>query len=496
MSEICSSHHVWLLFIVLKLVKHIHNVNFAEHVEVGVGYSHLVSILQFSKRLVQLHPNFHVTCFIPSLGSLPTDSKTILQTLPSNISCTFLPPVNSNDLPQGIALVLQLQLTLTHSLPSIHQALKSLTLKTPFVALVVDISAMDALDFAKEFNLLSYVYYPASATSLSSYFYLLKLDKETSCEYRDLPGPIQIPGSVPIHGRDLFELAQDRSSQSYKYLLQGVEKLRLFDGILINSFIEIENGPIEALTDEGSENLLVYAVGPIIQTLTTSGDDANKFECLAWLDKQRPCSVLYVSFGSGGTLSQEQINELALGLELSNHKFLWVVRSPSNTANAAYLSASDVDPLQFLPSGFLERTKEQGMVIPSWAPQIQILRHSSVGGFLTHCGWNSMLESVLHGVPLITWPLFAEQRTNAVLLSEGLKVGLRPKINQNGIVEKVQIAELIKCLMEGEEGGKLRKNMKELKESANSAHKDDGSATKTLSQLVLKWRNFGIEKQV
>ncbi|XP_039684735.1 hydroquinone glucosyltransferase isoform X3 [Medicago truncatula] len=342
MSEICSSHHVWLLFIVLKLVKHIHNVNFAEHVEVvvpGVGYSHLVSILQFSKRLVQLHPNFHVTCFIPSLGSLPTDSKTILQTLPSNISCTFLPPVNSNDLPQGIALVLQLQLTLTHSLPSIHQALKSLTLKTPFVALVVDISAMDALDFAKEFNLLSYVYYPASATSLSSYFYLLKLDKETSCEYRDLPGPIQIPG-------------------------------------------------------------------------------------------------------------------------------------------------------------FLERTKEQGMVIPSWAPQIQILRHSSVGGFLTHCGWNSMLESVLHGVPLITWPLFAEQRTNAVLLSEGLKVGLRPKINQNGIVEKVQIAELIKCLMEGEEGGKLRKNMKELKESANSAHKDDGSATKTLSQLVLKWRNFGIEKQV
>jgi hydroquinone glucosyltransferase len=456
----------------------------------GVGYSHLFPILQFSKLLVQLHPYFHATCFIPSLGSLLTDSKKILETLPSNISCTFLPPVNSKDLPQGIALALQIQLTVTHSLPSIHEALKSLTLRTPFVALVVDSLAIDALDLAKEFNMLSYVYFPASVTTLSSYFYLLKLNKETSCEYRDLPEPIQIPGCVPIHGRDLVDLAQDRSSQSYKFLVQRVEKFRLFDGILINSFLEIEKGPIEALTEEGNGNPDVYAVGPIIQTPTKSGDDANGLKCLTWLDKQQPCSVLYVSFGSGGTLSQEQINELALGLELSNHKFLWVVRSPSSTANAAYLSASDVDPLQFLPSGFLERTKEQGMVIPSWAPQIQILRHSSVGGFLTHCGWNSTLESVLHGVPLITWPLFAEQRTNAVLLSEGLKVGLRPKVNQNGIVEKVQIAELIKCLMEGEEGGKLRKNMKELKEAANSAHKDDGSSTMTLSQLALKWRNI------
>jgi hydroquinone glucosyltransferase len=95
-----------------------------------------------------------------------------------------------------------------------------------------------------------------------------------------------------------------------------------------------------------------------------------------------------------------------------------------------------------------------------------------------------------HGVPLITWPLFAEQRTNAVLLCEGLKVGLRPRFHENGIVERVEIAELIKCLMEGEEGGKLRNNMKELKEAANSAHKEDGSSTKTLSQLALKWRNL------
>lgn len=239
------------------------------------------------------------------------------------------------------------------------------------MALVVDAFAIEALDLAKEFNMLSYIYYLGAATTLSLSFYLPKLDRETSCEYRELPEPIKIPGCIPLHGRDLYTPAQDRSSQAYKFLLQRVKRYCCVDGILINSFLEIEKGPIKALTEEGSGNPAVYPIGPIIQTGTKSGsDDGNGKECLTWLDKQQPCSVLYVSFGSGGTLSQEQIVELALGLELSNHRFLWVVRAPSNSANAAYLSTQDddVDPLKFLPSEFLERTKEKGLVIPSWAP--------------------------------------------------------------------------------------------------------------------------------
>ncbi|ESW06366.1 hypothetical protein PHAVU_010G042200 [Phaseolus vulgaris] len=453
----------------------------------GPGFSHLVPILQFSKRLVELHPNFHVTCLIPTLGSPPSASKSILETLPPNIKSIFLQPVKSEDLPQRVALETQIQFTVTLSLPSIHQTLKTLTSKTPFVALVADSFAFEALDFAKEFNLLSYIYFPSSATTLSWYFYVLKLDKETSCEYRDLPEPVKIPGCVPIHGRDLNNQAQDRSSQVYKLFLQRVQRFFFVDGIFVNSFFEMEASPIRALKEEGRGYPLVYPVGPIVQT----GDDAKGLECLTWLDKQEVGSVLYVSFGSGGTLSQEQVNELAYGLELSNHKFLWVVREPSSLAFDAYLSAKkDVDPLHFLPGGFLERTKEQGLVIPSWAPQIQVLGHSSVGGFLTHCGWNSILESVVHGVPLITWPLFAEQRMNAVVLSEGLKVGVRPRVGENGLVERVEIVEVIKCLMEGEEGGKMHKRMEELKEAANNALKEDGSSTKTLSELVLKWENL------
>ncbi|CAJ2664928.1 unnamed protein product [Trifolium pratense] len=457
----------------------------------SVGYSHLVPILQFSKQLVQLHPDIHVTCFIPTLGSPSNASKSVLETLPSNINYTFLPPVNPNDLPQGTPAE-SIHLTMIHSLPYLHQALNSLTLRTPLVALVVDPFAIKALDFAKEFNMLSYIYSPLSATTISFCFYMPKLDEETSCEYKDLPKPIKLPGCVPIHGRDLFTNVQDRSSQEYKQFLQLLKSLSIADGILVNSFLEMESGPIKALNEEGSVKGIpsVYPVGPIIQTVTSSVD-ANGLECLSWLDKQQSCSVLYVSFGSGGTLSQEQIVELAFGLELSNHKFLWVVRAPNSSANATYLSTqNDVDPLQFLPSGFLERTRGKGLVIPSWAPQIHILSHNSVGGFLTHCGWNSTLESVVHGVPLITWPLFAEQNMNAVLLSEGIKVGLRPRVNENDIVERVEVAKVIKCLMEGKEGEKLRNNMKELKEVASNAVKEDGSSTKTISQLALKWRNL------
>ncbi|RYR54715.1 hypothetical protein Ahy_A06g030012 isoform B [Arachis hypogaea] len=239
-----------------------------------------------------------------------------------------------------------------------------------------------------------------------------------------------------------------------------------------------------------------YDVGPITQKRSSSNDGDEELECLRWLDKQPHSSVLYVSFGSGGTLSQSAINELALGLELSGQRFLWVLRAPSDSSSAAYLdNQKNEDPLKFLPSGFLERTKEKGLVLPSWAPQVQILSHDSVGGFLSHCGWNSVLESVQVGVPIITWPLFAEQRMNAVLLVDGLKVAVRPNVGEDGVVEKEEVSKVIKSLMEQEEGKAMRKRMEDLKAyAADAVKKDAGSSTHALSHLATKWENFsGIE---
>ncbi|TKY62982.1 Hydroquinone glucosyltransferase [Spatholobus suberectus] len=166
---------------------------------------------------------------------------------------------------------------------------------------------------------------------------------------------------------------------------------------------------------------------------------------------------------------------------MSDQKFIWVVRAPSDSS--FYVGVRNDDPLQFLPHGFLERTEGQGLVIPSWAPQTQILSHTSTGGFITHCGWNSTLESIVAGVPMITWPLCAEQRMNAALVTQGLKVGLRPKFRENGVVEKEEIAKVVKDLMLGDEGNGIRQRIEKLKDAAVDALKEHGSSTRALSQF-------------
>ena len=458
------------------------------------AFSHQVSILEFAKRLLHLHQgHFHVTCIIPTLGSSNTASKPFFDSLPPTIHCIFLPPVNFDDLKNSVSLEAQLSLAVSRSMPSIREALKTLISTSSYnlVALVVDAIAHEALEFGKEFNILSYIYFACSAMLLSLCLQSSKLDETVPCEYRDYPKPIEIPGCMSVHGIDLPNSVQDRSSLAYKLYLYRCKRYLLADGILVNSFMEMEGGAIRALSQEGSRNPPVYAIGPITQT----GSIGQKvgWDCLLWLDNQPPNSVLYVSFGSGGTLSQDQINELALGLELSRHRFLWVnVRAPNDGASATYLSDDSVDPLDFLPKGFLERAKGKGLVMPCWAPQIEVLSHRSIGAYLTHCGWNSVLESVVKGVPMIAWPLFAEQRTNAAMVTDGLKVAVRPKAgSNNGIVVKEDIASLIKSLMEGLEGEEIRRRMKELKDGAACAVMEDGSSTKKLSKLALKWKSLG-----
>ena len=129
-------------------------------------------------------------------------------------------------------------------------------------------------------------------------------------------------------------------------------------------------------------------------------------------------------------------------------------------------------------------------MVPSWAPQIELLGHDSTVGFLTHCGWNSTLESVMYGVPLIAWPLFAKQRMNAKLLTDALKVVVRPKAYEKGIVTREEIARVIKRIMEGDEGLEMCKRMKELSDAAAIALSKNSSSIKALSSLAQKWQNI------
>jgi hydroquinone glucosyltransferase len=385
----------------------------------------------------------------------------------------------------------RISLTLTRSLPALRDSFKVLAESSRLVALVVDLFGTEAFDVAKEFGISTYIFFPSTAMTLSLIFYLPELDETYSCEYRDLPEPVKLPGCVPVHGADLVDPIQDRKNEVYKGILHMAKRHPLAAGIMVNSFLDLEPGSFKALMEGKEGRPPVYPVGPLVQ----SGSDHGAYgsECLRWLDEQPNNSVLFVSFGSGGTLSHEQLHELALGLEMSGQRFLWVVRSPhEKAANATYFSVQSIkDPLDFLPDGFLERTKGVGLVVPSWAPQVQVLKHGSTGGFLTHCGWNSTLESILHGVPLIAWPLYAEQRMNSVLLADDLKVALRVKVNDKGLVGHEDISNYARCLIEGEEGKLLKSKMKELKIAADRALSEEGSSTKSLAEVaqVMKSHN-------
>ncbi|XP_059642938.1 hydroquinone glucosyltransferase-like [Cornus florida] len=451
------------------------------------GMGHLIPLTEFAKRLV-LHHHFSVTFFVPTDNSPMKSQKAVLESLPSSINYIFLPPASFDDLPDGDRIETRISLSVTRSLPALRDSFKSLTESTRLSALVVDLFGTDAFDVAKEFGVPHYIFFPTTAMLLSLIFYLPKLDQSTDCEYRDLTEPVKLPGCVPIHVVDLIDPLQDRKNSAYKWTLHHAKRYVMAHGIMVNSFMDLEPGSFKALREDWPGMPPVYPVGPLVQA---GSDRVDGCECLEWLDQQPKGSVLFVSFGSGGTLSHEQLKELAFGLEMSQQRFVWVVRSPHEEASyATYFTAQTIkDPFDYLPKGFMDRTRGLGLVVPSWAPQVQVLSHGSTGGFLTHCGWNSILEGIAYGVPLIAWPLYAEQRMNAVLLTDYLKVALRVRMNENGIVGREAIAKYVKGLIEGEEGLVIRKRMRDLKDAAAMALSQDGSSTKSLAEVAQMWSN-------
>lgn len=212
-----------------------------------------------------------------------------------------------------------------------------------------------------------------------------------------------------------------------------------------------------------------------------------------WLNEQPSRSVIFVSFGSGGTLTAEQITELAWGLEKSQQRFLWVVRAPTvkETFGTYFTSGSGGGkPSDYLPEGFLNRTVEVGLVVPSWCPQLEILRHEYVGACLSHCGWNTTLECIVNGVPLIAWPLFAEQRLNASLLVEDIGVAVRPNIwSTKELIGRTEIEKMIRTLMEKKDvENPWRVRGMEMKDSVLRALDQGGSSHKALLEVSKQWK--------
>jgi hypothetical protein len=211
-------------------------------------------------------------------------------------------------------------------------------------------------------------------------------------------------------------------------------------------------------------------------------------ECLTWLDSQPSGSVVFLCFGSLGVFTKEQLEEIAVGLERSGQRFLWVVRNPpSRNQSVAIAVQPDPDLDSLLPDGFLGRTKDRGLVVKSWAPQVAVLNHDSVGGFVSHSGWNSVLEAVCAGVPMVSWPLYAEQRFNRVVLVEEIKIALPMEESKDGFVNATEVEKRVRELMESEEGESIRKRTLALKSEANAALSEGGTSRVALTKLVESW---------
>ena len=194
----------------------------------------------------------------------------------------------------------------------------------------------------------------------------------------------------------------------------------------------------------------------------------NMDACLKWLDTKEIGSVVYTSFGSLATLGEEQMEELTWGLKNTNCYFLWVVRESEEKK---------------LSINFLRETAEKGLIV-SWCPQLEVLAHKAIGCFMSHCGWNSTLEALSLGVPMVAMPQCADQTTNAKFIVDVWKVGVRIEVNERGIVTKEEIELCIRGVMEGEGGKEMKRNSVKWKRLAKEAMDEGGSSDKNIEEFV------------
>ncbi|XP_010067473.2 UDP-glycosyltransferase 76F1 [Eucalyptus grandis] len=242
-------------------------------------------------------------------------------------------------------------------------------------------------------------------------------------------------------------------------------------GVIINTFEELEHSDLESLREVLS--VPFFPIGPSHKFYVTSPSSSSQAEdrnCISWLDKQLPKSVIYVSFGSLAATSEAEMLEIALGLADSEQPFLWVVRSGS---------VCDPGWLEKSPSRFLKALEGRGKIV-KWAPQKEVLAHPAVGAFWTHSGWNSTLESISEGVPMLCMPRFADQGVNARYVSDVWRIG----VHLNGGLERENIARAIKRMLAEREGEEIRERALVLKEKASVSVRQGGPSYQAVDALV------------
>ncbi|GAB2221623.1 hypothetical protein Drorol1_Dr00012808 [Drosera rotundifolia] len=308
-------------------------------------------------------------------------------------------------------------------------------------------------------NAESYTFHSISAFSIFFFFWEL-LGKPFQLKYDD-----DVPRFVPINEGCFTAEFLEFIEKQYKFL--GLNSGRLY-----NTSRVIEGRYMDLLGKLSiNTGKKLFAVGPF-NPVVNKGNGGPKHGCLEWLDQHEKNSVIYVSFGTTTSINDELIKELAMGLERSEQKFIWVLRD-ADKGNGDF---SGVARRPLLPEGFEERVKAKGIVVREWAPQLEILEHPSTGGFMSHCGWNSCIESISLGVPIATWPMHSDQPKNATLVTEVLKVGLVVKDwnQRDEVVKAATVENAVRRLMASSEGEEMRRRAKEIGASVRDSVANNG----------------------
>ncbi|OIW12151.1 hypothetical protein TanjilG_28559 [Lupinus angustifolius] len=315
-------------------------------------------------------------------------------------------------------------------------------------------------------NAENYIFQSTCAFTISM-FYLDTLEKPPQ------ENPIFIPEVPSLEGCFTTEFIDFMTTQ--------VELSNFNVGNIYNTARAID-GPYLDLIDLMTGGQKNWALGPFNPLTIETGNSKERHYSLKWLDTQDSNSVIYVSFGTSTVMTGEQIKEIAIGLEQSKQKFIWVIRD----ADKGDIFDEDGVRRHELPNGYEERVEGLGLVVRDWAPQLDILNHPSTGGFMSHCGWNSCIETITMGVPVVAWPMHSDQPRNSVLITHVLKIGfaIRDWAQRNELVTAPDVEKAVRRLMETNEGVEMRQRAINLKDDVLRSMDEGGVSSVEINSFI------------
>ncbi|KAK2400831.1 7-deoxyloganetin glucosyltransferase [Trifolium repens] len=356
----------------------------------------------------------------------------------------------------------------------------------PVTCLVSDFIMPFTIQVADELSLPILLFCPASASAFLAAFYFrtlrdkgvipLKDDSYLTNGYLDIKVDC-IPGLENFRLKDLpdFIRTTNPNDPNVEFMIEAADNYHKASAIVLNTYNDIESDVMNELC---SMLPSLYAIGPLSSLLKQTPQNhlaslnsnlwKEETKCQEWLESKEPGSVVYVNFGSITRISAEQLFEFAWGLANSMKPFLWIIR-PDLVIGGSFILSSE----------FENEISNRGL-IASWCSQEQVLNHSSIGGFLTHCGWNSTIESICAGVPMLCWPFYADQTTNCKCICSIWEIGIEIDTN----VKRENVKKLIDELMVGEKGKQMRKNAMELKKKAEENTSPGGCSYNNLDKVI------------